>query len=209
MTASPPPTLDSSPVGFMHRFDQALVAELHRHGYRLSDVPSWTSEIMRDFSALGGSAVLTLLTVFVTFYLLSRHAPVLAARLAITVISGTLLSTILKALFARPRPEAFDSHSFVIASSFPSGHTMIATIVYLTLGLFIAECERRESTRALIIFGAGLIPLLIGISRVYLGVHWPTDVIAGWIAGTIWALLLWRIGGYICHQRTTALKEQA
>ncbi|HEY0901791.1 MAG TPA: phosphatase PAP2 family protein [Micavibrio sp.] len=193
----------------MHGIDHRIIGGLDHHGYRLSATPSWASEIMRDFTALGGTAFLTMLTAFVVVYLLTKRLHRQAIRILVTIIGGTLLSNGLKALFERPRPEGLSLESFVVTASFPSGHTMISTIVYLTLGLFIAGRESYRSTKIFIWCCAGLLPLMVGFSRVYLGVHWPTDVIAGWLAGGVWALLLWRIGGYICQQRNPALKEEA
>lgn len=191
----------------MQHIDQSVLARMQQHGYQLTATPSWTSEIMRDFTALGGTAFLTMLTIIVAAYLLTKNCRTQALRLLITIGGGTLLSNALKAAFERPRPTGLTFESFVITASFPSGHTMIASIVYMTLGLFIAGREPKRTTRIFILCCAMLLPLLVGMSRVYLGVHWPTDVMAGWLMGMIWALLLWIIGERICQKREGALKE--
>jgi undecaprenyl-diphosphatase len=104
---------------------------------------------------------------------------------------GLLLSSLLKGWFNRPRPEIVPHLSYVYTSSFPSGHSMLAAVVYLTLGSLLAASVTRRRIKAYILFVAILLTTLVGVSRVYLGVHYPTDVLAGWMAGLAWSLLVW------------------
>jgi undecaprenyl-diphosphatase len=103
------------------------------------------------------------------------------------------VSTVLKAAFERPRPDLVPHGSYVSTASFPSGHSMMAAVVYLTLGALLARVEPDRRVKVFILTAAVLLALLVGVSRVYLGVHWPTDVLAGWTVGAGWALLFWLV----------------
>lgn len=153
--------------------------------------PGWLEEMMRDFTAMGGVGVLTLITLAAAGYLLTigkRHA---ALAVVIAVGGGILLSTLVKEFFDRPRPDLVPHGSYVSTASFPSGHSMMSATVYLTLAAMLARVRPRWRTRLFILLSAVFIVLLVGISRVYLGVHWPTDVLAGWSVGAGWAIGCW------------------
>ena len=113
-------------------------------------------------------------------------------RLA-AVGGGIVLSSLLKAGFERPRPELVPHGSLVYTASFPSGHSMMAAVVYLTLGALLARAQPRRRLKVYLLALAVLVTVAVGISRVYLGVHWPTDVLAGWTIGGAWALLWWAV----------------
>lgn len=151
--------------------------------------PPWVEESMRDFTALGGGGVLLLLTASVVIYLIIRRQYRAALLIALAVIGGTLLSQLLKNSIGRPRPDLVPHGSIVYSTSFPSGHSMSAAATYLTLGALLARLQPRRRLKIYILLLAVLITVLVGISRVYLGVHWPTDVLAGWAAGAVWAAL--------------------
>jgi undecaprenyl-diphosphatase len=136
---------------------------------------------------------LTLLTAFVTGYLLLDGRRRMALFVCGSVVSGLILSNVLKAFFHRPRPDLVPFGSYVSTSSFPSGHSMLSAVTYLTLGALLARSHRRTRVRAFLLLFAGFVSFLVGLSRVYLGVHWPTDVLAGWTAGASWALLCWLV----------------
>jgi undecaprenyl-diphosphatase len=155
--------------------------------------PGWLAEMGRDITALGGVAVLTLLTLAVTAFMALRRLWHAAGLLLAAVGSGILASTLLKAAFERPRPDLVPHGSYVSTASFPSGHSMMAAVVYLTLGALLARVEPDGRVKVFVLTSAVLLTLLVGISRVYLGVHWPTDVLAGWTVGAGWALLFWLI----------------
>jgi undecaprenyl-diphosphatase len=155
--------------------------------------PAWVRGFARDLTALGSGGVL-MLAVFATGVglAIARRWGTLAYVVGATA-SGFLASLALKALFARERPDAALHAVPVTSASFPSGHSMNAAIVYLVLGTFLA---RVVETRALqvFVFGASVVvTLLVGVSRVHLGVHYPTDVAAGWCAGFVWALAWWGV----------------
>lgn len=151
----------------------------------------WLEVIMRDFTALGGVAVLSTATLLAVGFLLltrKRHA---ASMVVVSVVGGMVLSNLLKWGFARPRPELVPHATAVYSQSFPSGHAMLSAIVYLTLGALLARTQSDTRVKIYLLGAAGGVTLLVGISRIYLGVHWPTDVLAGWAGGASWALLCW------------------
>ncbi|MGK7869554.1 phosphatase PAP2 family protein [Falsiroseomonas sp. E2-1-a20] len=155
--------------------------------------PGWLVEMGRDITALGGVAVLVLLILAVSVFMALRRLWHAAGLLLAAVGSGILASTLLKAAFDRTRPDLVPHGSYVSTASFPSGHSMMAAVVYLTLGVLLARVEPDGRVKVFVLGCAVLLTLLVGISRVYLGVHWPTDVLAGWTVGAGWALLFWLI----------------
>lgn len=148
-------------------------------------------EAMRDVTALGGFTVLTLVTVVgAVAFLLHRKV-----RHAVTLVVGVLVAEAggeaLKHLYGRPRPDLVPHGMYVYSASFPSGHSMLSAAVYLTLAVLIASLETRRSTKALVFVTAVLVMAAVGVSRIYLAVHWPSDVLAGWCAGSACAFLAW------------------
>ncbi len=155
--------------------------------------PSWVEDIARDVTGLGGAGILTLLTIASAGLLVIQRSTHLAAYLLAAVGSGTIVSTLLKLGFDRPRPDLVAHGQIVYTSSFPSGHSMLSAVVFLTLGALLASGQTDVRVRVYLIALAVFLTVLIGLSRVYLGVHWPTDVLAGWTAGAAWALLCWAL----------------
>lgn len=152
--------------------------------------PPWMREVGRDLTALGGVAVLTLVTFAVAGFLLISGKYRAMVLMLVATFGGLVLSSVLKHFVDRPRPDV--SHfSYVYTSSFPSGHSMLSAVVYLTLGSMLTRLvpSRREKFYFLAV--AMLLTFLVGISRVYMGVHYPTDVLAGWTAGLVWAVFCW------------------
>lgn len=178
--------------GATQRFD-ARVLLLFRNPQDISDPvgPRWFEEVMRDLTALGGTAVLTLLTLFVTFFLILSGKRRSAVLVAASIGLGTAFSTVLKLAFDRPRPDLVPHGMDVYTLSFPSSHAMMSALVYLTLGALFARTQASVRVRIYLIVSALLLTLLVGVSRVYLGVHWPTDVLGGWAVGSCWALVSW------------------
>lgn len=182
--------LDEVREGEIQTWDDALLELAAR--YRGPDY-AWLEEIGRDLTALGGIAVLTLLVVATCGYLLMvRKFHAMWLVIAAT-IGGLILSLVLKWAIGRDRPETFEHLSHVHTASFPSGHAMLSTIVYLTLGALLARIVSSRAIKLYFLLLAMLLAFLVGISRVYLTVHWPTDVLAGWLAGLVWAMLCWLV----------------
>jgi undecaprenyl-diphosphatase len=146
---------------------------------------------MRDFTALGSFSVLILIaSAVVGFLFLAGHRRI-AFIILCSIATGILASQMLKWGFDRPRPELVPHHTSVYTKSFPSGHAMLSAVVYLTLGILLARTQKNIRIKLFLYFVAIFITLIVGISRIYLGVHWPTDVLAGWAVGISWALLSW------------------
>jgi undecaprenyl-diphosphatase len=155
--------------------------------------PTWLKEAMRDITALGGTTVLSIIVLGVTGFLAVSGLRYSALMVIASVLSGVVLSSVLKAGFARSRPELVPHDVAVYTASFPSGHAMLSAVVYLTLGALLCRTQSSQAVKAYILSFAVFLTVVVGISRVFLGVHWPTDVIAGWLLGSIWALLSWSL----------------
>lgn len=187
--------------GETRQIDEAILLSM-RNPADASDPlgPPWLEEMERDFTALGGVGVLSVLTLAVSAFLaLDRKGR--AAVLVLIAVGGALvLSFLLKSGFQRPRPELVPHGSYVYTTSFPSGHSMMSAATYLTLGALLARVQPRRRLKVLLLGFATLLTLIVGCSRVYLGVHWPTDVLAGWTAGAIWALICWLIARRLQHK---------
>ncbi len=184
--------------GDTHTIDRALLLAL-REPDDISDPlgPRWFEEMIRDFTALGGSGVLILLVTAVTSYLFMLRQYKNLAILLTAVLGSFLLSYFLKDIFDRPRPDLIVDTSTITTASFPSGHSLLAAATYLTLGSLMAQIQPRFRLKAFIILLAIFVMVLVGFSRVYLGVHWPSDVLAGWTIGAVWALLCWLVSRWL------------
>jgi undecaprenyl-diphosphatase len=148
----------------------------------------WLTEVMRDLSGIGSTVTLTLATLITTGYLWLVASARVALLVATSVGSGAALMSLLKLAFGRLRPDIAQAAMVVPGLSFPSGHTTMAAIVFMTLGTLIASTRTRPRERGYILGAAALLTLLVGISRVMLGVHWATDVLGGWVFGAGWAM---------------------
>jgi undecaprenyl-diphosphatase len=155
--------------------------------------PSWVEELARDVTAVGGAAFLAFLTVAAAGFLVLQRKWHLALYLVGAVAGGTVLSSLLKWAFGRPRPDLVVHGQEVYTTSFPSGHSMLSAVAFLTLGALLASGQTNLGMRAYLMGLAVFLTVSVGLSRVYLGVHWPTDVVAGWTAGAGWALLCWAV----------------
>lgn len=153
--------------------------------------PRWLEEMMRDFSALGSSAVLASITLVVIGFLVLVRRRDVAWMVGLSVTTGTLIANLLKWAVARPRPDLVPHATTVFTQSFPSSHAMLSALVYLTLGALLARTQTDARVKVYLLIMAGALTVLVGTSRVYLGVHWPTDVLAGWAIGAAWALICW------------------
>ena len=180
--------------GRTQSFDESVLRALRLPDNPAKPIgPNWMAEVGRDLTAVGGVTVLILATLAVSgFLLLDRKYAAMGFVLA-AVASGLVLSSLLKASFARPRPDVVPHLSHVYTSSFPSGHSMMSAIVYLTLGALLARMVVWRPLKVYCLAVAFILTGLVGCSRVYMGVHYPTDVLAGWTAGLVWATLCWLV----------------
>lgn len=180
--------------GDTQHFDQAVIEMLRDpDDPRLPRGPSWLADAARDITALGSPAVLALTVIVVTGYLAMLKRWRTIAVLLAAVISGAILTSLLKQGFGRERPPDGSALQGTHSLSFPSGHSLSAALVYLTLGAMLARVMPTRKLHVYFIGMALLVAILIGCTRVYLGVHYPTDVLAGWTVGAAWALLWWLI----------------
>jgi undecaprenyl-diphosphatase len=153
--------------------------------------PAWITSALLDVTALGGPTVIFLTVTAIVGFLLLQGRYRTSAFILLTAASGELLNDALKGLFFRPRPDIVPHLREAFSSSFPSGHAMQSAIIYLTLGAMLMRVSERRVTKIYCCTVAMGITFLVGLSRVYLGVHYPTDVLAGWIVGLFWASLCW------------------
>jgi undecaprenyl-diphosphatase len=167
--------------------------------------PSWLPDAARDITALGGHAVLGLVVVGVGGFLMLQRKSHMAALVVAAGAGGMAVNHLLKVVFARSRPDLVPHGVEVHSLSFPSGHAMVSAAVYLSLAVLVARVLERRAARAYVLaLGVGL-TLLVGATRVYFGVHYPTDVLAGWLAGALWALLCGAAGTFL--QRRGAVEQ--
>lgn len=163
------------------------LAVLHAmQGFRAGS-PRWV-EVMRDLSGLGSTVVLSLFTVATVAYLALFSSTARATLVAVAVGSGALSVVALKSLFGRVRPHVELAAFPVSGLSFPSGHSSMSAVVFLTLGVLVAGTRRRRAEQVFVIVTAAVLAVLVGISRVVLGVHYATDVLGGWAFGAAWAI---------------------
>lgn len=150
--------------------------------------PSWLTQVGQDITAMGGNTVLIILSMLVMLYLYIVQKRELIWVVLLATGGAILLSLLLKMGFARPRPDLVTHATTVYTSSFPSAHAMVSASVYLTLGVLLARIHHHPMMKVFIIMASIFLTVIIGVSRVYLGVHWPTDIVAGWAAGVVWAV---------------------
>jgi undecaprenyl-diphosphatase len=150
--------------------------------------PAWVRQAARDMTALGGAAVLFCVTIAAAGFLALMRDYAGAAFVLAATWGGQLVCLGLKHFLNRSRPEIVPHWDDVMTSSFPSGHSMMAAVVYLTLAVLLVNVVQGRRLKSYVIGLAVMATFLVGVSRVVLGVHYPTDVLAGWTAGLVWAL---------------------
>ena len=164
--------------------------------------PAWLTEVAIDITAMGSTVVLILVVLAVSGFLWLQNQFRLLALLIAAMTGGTILNALLKTTFARPRPSVVPHLREVFTFSFPSGHAALSAIVYLTIGVLLLEVVRGRAARLYCLAVAMTATMLVGFSRVFLGVHYPSDVLAGWAAGITWAALCWLAVQYVAKRRT-------
>lgn len=178
-------------------FDELLLKKL-RGG---ESGPLWLKIFMEDVTTLGGGTIVFLLASFVVFYLLLIKRISSALLVMAASLGGGIINYILKSVFQRQRPSIIEILVDVDSLSFPSGHSAISAAVYLSLAALLSRVYRDHSVRFYFLFIAALLTLLIGYSRIYLGVHYPIDVVAGWAVGLSWAAFCWLAAFYLQRKR--------
>ncbi len=184
--------------GETRTFDSAVLMAMRTPGQPSNPLgPPWFEEAVRDVTSLGGTVIIVLITATVAGFLAmsgTRHAALLMIG---SVAGGALLMSFLKQLFARARPDLVEHSARVFTESFPSGHATLSAVTYLTLGALLARVQTRRTLKAYSLGIAITLTALVGVSRVYLGVHWPTDVLAGWCLGAAWAMTCWLVAAWL------------
>lgn len=173
-------------------FDVWVVKSLRRPNQPKMPIgPSWMNEVGRDITALGGAAVLSLFALIGFGFLWLRKKYRLLVFMIFSIAGGFLISFLLKFWFGRPRPHLVPHLSQVYTSSFPSGHSAMSAVVYITIAFLVSSTFEDFRIKRYFFLWAFLLTFLVGLSRIYMGVHYPTDVFAGWIFGVLWTILCW------------------
>ena len=175
-------------------FDKAILLALRQPGNPAVPLgPSWVAESARDVTGLGGHVILGLITLSTITYLAMTRRGHAALLVLAAIGGGMVLSAVLKIGFDRPRPDLVPHAVRVYTASFPSGHATLSDVSYLTLGALLAQFHQPRRIKLFFLGLAVGLTLLIGASRVFLGVHWPSDVLAGWCLGAGWASFCWYV----------------
>lgn len=186
--------------GDTRAFDTVLL----RTAQALRAAHPWVSEVMRDLSGLGSTVVLTLFTAITVGYLALVSIRLSALLVAASAISGSLCVSAFKLAFGRARPDIAYAELAVTGLSFPSGHATMSAVIFLTLGALVASTRTLWIERIYIVCASAAMTVLVGMSRIGLGVHWATDVLGGWAFGSAWAIAWLLLAGFLgrrCHRR--------
>jgi undecaprenyl-diphosphatase len=189
--------------GATHEFDAlAIRAFRNPHQPELLRGPEWLAGAARDITALGSGVVLLLFTTAVAVFLGVRRQTHALVLVVVAALGGLLLANGLKLVFQRPRPDLVPHLARVDSPSFPSGHAVSSAVVYLTLGALLSQLVQERKLKAYFLGFALFLTFLVGLSRVVLGVHYPSDVLAGWWLGLAWALVCWMTAAYLQRRGT-------
>jgi undecaprenyl-diphosphatase len=163
--------------------------------------PLWLQEAVRDVTSLGSFSILGIITVVAVLQFLLSGDRRLAVYVGGAVVGGTIVSTVLKDIFDRPRPD-IPGAPHVFTASFPSGHATLSAVVFLTLAAVLAAATLERRLKVFYLTIGIFLTLIVGVSRIYEGVHYPTDVLAGWMIGSSWAILCWVGAQYALYRRS-------
>lgn len=192
---------DDMAEGDTHAVDRAVLLALREPGRPAELIgPHWLKTMAVDFTALGSLAVLGLIVLLLAGLFLALRRRLEAALIVVSAGGGLALSQASKAFFNRDRPDPAWHAVEAINASFPSGHAMLSAVVFLTLGALVSRFATRRRIRVWALAAAVLLTLLVGASRIYLGVHWPSDVLAGWCLGSAWAGACW-LAAFLIERR--------
>ncbi len=195
--------VDMAEDGVAGSFDRAVLTALQT-STEVSDPigPRWVEEIARDLTSLGSYSVMLLIVAGILGYLLLIKRGRAAVFVLASIGGGIVLSNVLKQLFQRARPDIAPHAAEVFTTSFPSAHAMLSAVVYLTLAVLLARFALARRQRLYAIAVAVGITVIVGLTRMYLGVHWPTDIAAAWCVGAAWALTCWYIAAKLQDKNT-------
>ncbi len=193
---------DEVSEGETRSFDETLLLALRAPGDLADPIgPIWVEEGARDVTALGSMAILSLVFLAAVGFLLLTGKIRAAGLITAATASGALASFFLKDLYGRPRPDLVPHGMETLTLSFPSGHAFLAALVYLGLGALLASAQPQGRVKTFVVALSISVAVLVGLTRVYLGVHWPTDVLAGWCAGAAWASAWWLVAVWTLPRR--------
>ena len=184
-----------------HALDRRILLAFRTGGEGSPPIgPSWLPEAVRDVTALGSATILIFVTAATVIYLLITSRRAAALFVFVAVAGGQILSSLLKMVIDRARPDIVPHLAEVQTASFPSGHAMLSAVTFLTLGALAARIAPGRAVSGYILGLAIFLTLAVGLSRIYLGVHWPSDVLAGWCAGAAWAMLCWLVAQWVLRR---------
>lgn len=186
-------------------FDRAVLRALRSPDGTSPMGPAWLQEMGRDVTALGSLVFLAFISVATIVYLLMVRKRADAVLVGISVIGGELMSTALKLAFDRSRPD-IPTTVRVFTASFPSGHSMLSAVTFLTLGALLSRAQQDSRLKIYFVSLAVFLTVAVGLSRLYLGVHYPSDVLAGWCVGSAWAVLCWSLSLWLEQDRKMATR---
>ena len=180
--------------GGAHTLDRQIMLLL-RDPQALDDPigPHWFEDVMRDMTGLGGIGVVVGGGLLFAGYLWLRWRRGDVLILAASLAGAQLISAVSKLLVARPRPDLVSHEAQIYSASFPSGHTLMATVTWVTFAMLLAADFEDRRVRDYLLLIAWITAIAVGCRRIYLGVHWPSDVLAGWAIGALWMVVLSRL----------------